>query len=388
MSWIKKRRKAAGTCANGARIGVHVAVVRACGEWGAPARAMPIARARRTCSSDAAQCRPIEISSSLRGDANERAGASPSGRTRRVSRAFHDARRKAGGSVARRAHAGCVACIGGRIAAGVAPETPDAPARDGRGLSSFSPSRSSRSGIRNAAGATTRRQRRSARAGSDGAACVGRSCLHRAGGQRARRRQAPGKCVPAKRSRHAAQVDGHRMASNGVEWRMPMGIAPRGAALSTVTRAFDPDDRPTVAKARRAALDRGSRGMFFGEGQVPRAGVACADPGGTGAAGGGAADGARMDSPGARRGDIRVPGARRRRAAARARAPAHSAAIVRVRPPVAYSCATRRPLRAPRSPARAIGRSRRARRRSAPRAARRRARLAARTRCSMSAAPR
>lgn len=179
-----------------------------------------------------------------------------------------------------------------------------------------------------------------------------------------------------------------RWASNGVEWRMPMGIAPRGAALSTVTRAFDPDDRPTVAKARRAALDRGSRGMFFGEGQVPRAGVACADPGGTGAAGGGAADGARMDSPGARRGDIRVPGARRRRAAARARAPAHSAAIVRIRPPVAYSCATRRLLRAPRSPARAIGRSRRARRRSAPRAARRRARLAARTRCSMSAAPR
>lgn len=136
MSWIKKRRKAAGTCANGARIGVHVAVVRACGEWGALARAMPIARARRTCSSDAAQCRPIEISSSLRGDANERAGASPSGRTRRVSRAFHDAPRKAGGSVARRAHAGCVACIGGRIAAGVAPETPDAPACDGRGLSS------------------------------------------------------------------------------------------------------------------------------------------------------------------------------------------------------------------------------------------------------------
>lgn len=45
MSWIKKRRKAAGTCANGARIGVHVAVVRACGGWGAPARAMPIARA-------------------------------------------------------------------------------------------------------------------------------------------------------------------------------------------------------------------------------------------------------------------------------------------------------------------------------------------------------
>lgn len=179
-----------------------------------------------------------------------------------------------------------------------------------------------------------------------------------------------------------------RWASNDVEWRMPMGIAPRGAALSTVTRAFDPDDRPTVAKARRAALDRGSRGMFFGEGQVPRAGVACADPGGTGAAGGGAADGARMDSPGARRGDIRVPGARRRRAAARARAPAHSAAIVRIRPPVAYSCATRRLLRAPRSPARAIGRSRRARRRSAPRAARRRARLAARTRCSMSAAQR
>lgn len=361
MSWIKKRRKAAGTCANGARIGVHVAVVRACGGWGAPARAMPIARARRTCSSDAAQCRPIEISSSLRGDANERAGASPSGRTRRVSRAFHDAPRKAGGSAARRAHAGRVACIGGRIAAGVAPETPDAPARDGRGLSSFSPSRSSRSGIRNAAGATTRRQRRSARAGSDGAACVGRSCLHRAGGQRARRRQAPGKCVPAKRSRHAAQVDGHRMASNGgCRWASPPA-APR----------FRP-----------------SRGMFFGEGQVPRAGVACADPGGTGAAGGGAADGARMDSPGARRGDIRVPGARRRRAAARARAPAHSAAIVRIRPPVAYSCATRRLLRAPRSPARAIGRSRRARRRSAPRAARRRARLAARTRCSMSAAPR
>ncbi|EEC35132.1 hypothetical protein BUC_2170 [Burkholderia pseudomallei 576] len=80
---------------------MHVAVVRACGEWGAPARAMPIARARRTCSSDAAQCRPIEISSSLRGDANERAGASPSGRTRRVSRAFHDAPRKAGGSAAR-----------------------------------------------------------------------------------------------------------------------------------------------------------------------------------------------------------------------------------------------------------------------------------------------
>lgn len=180
-------------------------------------------------------------------------------------------------------------------------------------------------------------------------------------------------------------IEWRRMASNGeCRWASP----PRGAALSTVTRAFDPDDRPTVAKARRAALDRGSRGMFFGEGQVPRAGVACADPGGTGAAGGGAADGARMDSPGARRGDIRVPGARRQRAAARARAPAHSAAIVRIRPPVAYSCATRRLLRAPRSPARAIGRSRRARRRSAPRAARRRARLAARTRCSMSAAPR
>ncbi len=180
--------------------------------------------------------------------------------------------------------------------------------------------------------------------------------------------------------------------SMGIEWRRMADAdghrPPAGAALSTVTRAFDPDDRPTVAKARRAALDRGARGMFFGEGQVPRARVACADPGGTGAAGGGAADGARMDSPGARRGDIRVPGARRRRAAARARAPAHSAAIVRIRPPVAYSCATRRLLRAPRSPARAIGRSRRARRRSAPRAARRRARLAARTRCSMSAAPR
>lgn len=66
----------------------------------------------------------------------------------------------------------------------------------------------------------------------------------------------------------------------------------------------------------------------------------------------------------------------------------HALARRRIQPPVAYSCATRRLLRAPRSPARAIGRSRRARRRSAPRAARRRARLAARTRCSMSAAPR
>lgn len=66
----------------------------------------------------------------------------------------------------------------------------------------------------------------------------------------------------------------------------------------------------------------------------------------------------------------------------------HALARRRIRPPVAYSYATRRLLRAPRSPARAIGRSRRARRRSAPRAARRRARLAARTRCSMSAAPR
>lgn len=140
------------------------------------------------------------------------------------------------------------------------------------------------------------------------------------------------------------------------------------------------------ASPRRHLTRRRATGADFH--QVPRAGVACADPGGTGAAGGGAADGARMDSPGARRGDIRVQGARRRRAAARARAPAHSAAIVRIRPPVAYSCATRRLLRAPRSPARAIGRSRRARRRSAPRAARRRARLAARTRCSMSAAPR
>ncbi|OMX33895.1 hypothetical protein AQ824_13550 [Burkholderia pseudomallei] len=136
-----------------------------------------------------------------------------------------------------------------------------------------------------------------------------------------------------------------------------MGIAPCGAALSTVTRAFDPDDRPTVAKARRAALDRGSRGMFFGEGQVPRARVACADPGGTGAAGGGAADGARMDSPGARRGDIRVPGARRWRAAARrsragafGRHRSHSAAcrvLVRYAPPssrAALAGASHRPI--------------------------------------------
>ncbi|ONC61070.1 hypothetical protein AQ919_04140 [Burkholderia pseudomallei] len=83
---------------------------------------------------------------------------------------------------------------------------------------------------------------------------------------------------------------------------------------------------------------------------MPRAGVACADPGGTGAAGGGAADGARMDSPGARRGDIRVPGARRRRAAARARAPAHSAAcrvLVRYAPPssrAALAGASHRPI--------------------------------------------
>lgn len=58
--------------------------------------------------------------------------------------------------------------------------------------------------------------------------------------------------------------------SMGIEWRRMAdadGHRPRGAALSTVTRAFDPDDRPTVAKARRAALDRGSRGMFFGEGK-------------------------------------------------------------------------------------------------------------------------
>lgn len=385
MSWIKKRRKAAGTCANGARIGVHVAVVRACGEWGAPARAMPIARARRTCSSDAAQCRPIEISSSLRGDANERAGASPSGRTRRVSRAFHDAPRKAGGSVARRAHAGCVACIGGRIAAGVAPETPDAPACDGRGLSSFSPSRSSRSGIRNAAGATTRRQRRSARAGSDGAACVGRSCLHRAGGQRARRRQVPGKCVPAKRSRHAAQVDGHRMASNGgCRWASPPA-APRfrpsrGHSIRTI-------GQPSRKRAARPSIEgRAACSSARGKCRAPvwRARIQAA----------------RARPAGARR--TAREWIRRARAAAisvfrglgggarphAARAPAHSAAIVRIRPPVACSCATRRLLRAPRSPARAIGRSRRARRRSAPRAARRRARLAARTRCSMSAAPR
>lgn len=179
--------------------------------------------------------------------------------------------------------------------------------------------------------------------------------------------------------------------SMGIEWRR---MADADGHRPPRRRAFDRHAgiRSGRSANRRESAPRGPRSRVARH--VLRRGASAARPCGVrgsrrhGRGRRGAADGARMDSPGARRGDIRVPGARRRRAAARARAPAHSAAIVRIRPPVAYSCATRRLLRAPRSPARAIGRSRRARRRSAPRAARRRARLAARTRCSMSAAPR
>lgn len=176
-----------------------------------------------------------------------------------------------------------------------------------------------------------------------------------------------GECRGRSMTRRARQGDRSRAERMRAASRASAAGLPRASPRRHLTRrrATGADFHPSAARRRGV---RGSR--RHGRGRR------------------GAADGARMDSPGARRGDIRVPGARRRRAAARARAPAHSAAIVRIRPPVAYSCATRRLLRAPRSPARAIGRSRRARRRSAPRAARRRARLAARTRCSMSAAPR
>lgn len=178
-----------------------------------------------------------------------------------------------------------------------------------------------------------------------------------------------------------------RWASNGVEWRMPMGIAPaaqrfrpsRGHSIRTI-------GQPSRKRAARPSIEgRAACSSARGKCRAPvwraRIQAARARPAGRGG---------RRANGFAGRAPRRYPcsGARRRRAAARARAPAHSAAIVRIRPPVAYSCATRRLLRAPRSPARAIGRSRRARRRSAPRAARRRARLAARTRCSMSAAPR
>lgn len=149
-------------------------------------------------------------------------------------------------------------------------------------------------------------------------------------------------------------IEWRRMASNGeCRWASP----PRGAALSTVTRAFDPDDRPTVAKARRAALDRGARGMFFGEGQVPRARVACADPGGTGAAGGGR--GGRRANGFAGRAPRRYPcsggsaaarGRTRSRAGAFGRHRPHSAAcrvLVRYAPPssrAALAGASHRPI--------------------------------------------
>lgn len=96
--------------------------------------------------------------------------------------------------------------------------------------------------------------------------------------------------------------------------------------------------------------------MFFGEGQVPRARVACADPGGTGAAGGARRTArewirrARAAAISVFRGSAAARGRTRSRAGAFGRHRPHSAAcrvLVRYAPPssrAALAGASHRPI--------------------------------------------
>ncbi|KGX95015.1 hypothetical protein Y023_5519 [Burkholderia pseudomallei A79D] len=172
-----------------------------------------------------------------------------------------------------------------------------------------------------------------------GSVCMSLSYAHAAGGVRRRARcrsRALGEPARPMRRNAARLKYRHRCVATRMNERARAHPAERGECRGrSMTRRARQGDRPR-AERMRAASRASAAGLPRAS---PRRHLTRRR-----------AMGADFHPSAARRGDIRVPGARRRRAAARARAPAHSAAcrvLVRYAPPssrAALAGASHRPI--------------------------------------------